>query len=196
MAKSFHELSQRSQTIVFVLLCLLTVGAAWQLLLSPQMADVEAKRARLGSLETELVRAQGIAAQLPAAQREVKALEVSLRETEAVIPEEKDPQDVLRHLHELASESLLSLASFKPKPVVAKTQYTEWPIELGLEGTYHDLGRFFDRIASMPRLMSVSDLSIRTKTKPDGRGSVAVSCVATTFVFDKETVLLNAQVRP
>jgi type IV pilus assembly protein PilO len=196
MAKSFHELSQRSQTIVFLLLCALTVGAAWQLLLSPQLVEVEARRQRLGTLETELVRAQGVAARLPAAQREVKELEVSLRETEAVIPDEKDPQDVLRNLHELASESLLSIASFKPKTVVSKTQYTEWPIEIGLEGTYHDLGRFFDRIAAMPRLMSVSDLSIKTKTKPDGRGSVAVSCVATTFVFDKDTTMVNTGGRP
>jgi type IV pilus assembly protein PilO len=196
MAKSFHELSPRSQTIVFVLLCVLTVGAAWQLLLSPQRVEVAAARDRLGVLETELVRAQGVAARLPAAQREVKALEVSLRETESVIPEEKDPQDVLRHLHELASESLLSIASFRPKTVVTRTQYTEWPIELGLEGTYHDLGRFFDRIASMPRLMSVSDLSIKTKTKPDGRGSVAVSCVATTFVFDTAAAMVNAGGRP
>jgi type IV pilus assembly protein PilO len=189
MAKSFHELSQRSQTIVFLLLCVLTVGAAWQVLLSPQQTAIAGLRDRLGTLETDLVRAQGVAARLPAAQREVKALEVSLRETEAVIPDEKDPQDVLRHLHVLASESLLDIASFRPKTVVTKSQYSEWPIELGLEGSYHDLGRFFDRIASMPRLISVSDLSIRTKTKPSGRGSVAVSCVATTFVFDKDTAV-------
>jgi hypothetical protein len=37
----------------------------------------------------------------------------------------------------------------------------------------------------MQRLMSVSDLQIKTKTKPNGRGTVAVSCVATTFVFQK-----------
>ena len=101
----------------------------------------------------------------------MRALEVSLRETTAVIPEEKDPQDVLRNLHELASESSLDIASFTPKAIVAKTQYSEWPIELGLEGSYHDLGRFFDRIASMSRLMSVSDLKIKTKTKPNGRGT-------------------------
>ena len=83
----------------------------------------------------------------------------------------------------------LDIASFKPKNVVTKTQYTEWPIELGLEGSYHDLGRFFDRIATMPRLMSVSDLTIKTKARPNGRGSISVSCVATTFVFEKEELM-------
>jgi type IV pilus assembly protein PilO len=186
MAKSFHELSSRAQTVVFVLLSVLTAGATWTILISPQRTAIATTREQLQTLEAELVKAQGVAARLPAAQREVKALEASLHETESVIPEEKDPQDVLRNLHQLASESLLDIASFKPKNVVTKTQYTEWPIELGLEGTYHDLGRFFDRIAAMPRLMSVSDLSIKTKLRPNGRGSVSVSCVATTFVFEKE----------
>jgi type IV pilus assembly protein PilO len=192
MAKSFHELSPRAQTIVFLLLSFLTAGATWQILLSPQRAQTALQAEHLKTLEMELVRAQGVAARLPAAQTEVKALEASLRETESVIPDEKDPQDVLRHLHQLASESLLDLATWKPKGTVTKTQYTEWPIELGLEGTYHDLGRFFDRIASMPRLMSVSDLSIKTKQRPNGRGSVSVSCVATTFVFEKEMTMAKA----
>jgi len=121
-----------------------------------------------------------------AAQREVRALEVSLHETQAIIPEEKDPQDVLRNLHEMASDSLLNIASFTPKPIVAKAQYTEWPIQLGLEGTYHDLGRFFDRIAGMSRMMSVSDLQIKTNTTAKSRGTIAATCVATTFVFQKD----------
>ena len=38
----------------------------------------------------------------------------------------------------------------------------------------------------MSRLMSVSDLQIKTKTKPNGKGTIAASCVATTFVFQKD----------
>ncbi len=187
MAKSFHDLSQRSQLIVFVLLSVLTAAAAYQLLISPQAAELATARQQLAALEADLGRAQATAAKLPAAQRELKTLEAALRQTEAVIPEEKDPQDVLRNLHELASDSLLDIASFKPKEAVPRTQYTEWPIELGLEGSYHDLGRFFDEIAAAPRLMSISNLQIKTRVRPESRGSVTVSCVATTFVFDKET---------
>ena len=191
MAKSLHELSPRTQLIVFGLLSLLGVGAAWQVMLGPAQSELASRQARLTTLEGDVARAQGVAARLPAAQREVATLEVSLRETQAVIPEEKDPQDVLRNLHEVASDSLLDIASFKPKTVITKTQYTEWPIELGFEGSYHDLGRFFDRIAAMPRLMSVADLQIKTKTKPNGRGSVTAYCVATTFVFQKDLAAIS-----
>ncbi len=39
----------------------------------------------------------------------------------------------------------------------------------------------------MSRLMSVYDLQIKTQTKPNGRGSVTATCIATTFVFQKDT---------
>jgi len=186
MAKSFHELSPKAQTSIFVLLCALTTGGAWQLLIGPERAALETSRARMTTVEGEVQKVQAVANKLPVMQREVRALEVALRETTAVIPDEKDPQDVLRNLHELASDSSLDIATFTPKPIVAKPQYSEWSIQLGLEGSYHDLGRFFDRIATMSRLMSVSDLDIRTRTKTNGRGSVAVTCLATTFVFKKD----------
>jgi type IV pilus assembly protein PilO len=186
MAKSLHELSSRTQNIVFGLLCVLMAGAAWQMIIGPKQADIATARTRLATLQGDVNKAQMVAMKLPAAQREVRALEVSLHETQAIIPEEKDPQDVLRNLHEMASDSLLNIASFTPKPIVAKAQYTEWPIQLGLEGTYHDLGRFFDRIAGMSRMMSVSDLQIKTNTTAKSRGTIAATCVATTFVFQKD----------
>ena len=186
MAKSFNELSARTQLIIFSLLCLVAIGGMWQVSIGPNSAELEERRAKLAKLESEIVRVQAIADKLPELQREVKALTVALRETTAALPEEKDPQDVLRNLHDIASESSLDIASFKPNSIVAKSQYSEWPIQLGFEGSYHDLGRFFDRLAGMQRLISVTDLNIKTKTKAEGRGSVVVTCLATTFVFRQE----------
>ena len=196
MAKSFHELSQRTQMIVFGLLCVLAAVGAWQVSIGPNSAELETRRSHLAKLESEIIRVQAIADKLPALQREVRSLQVSLRETTAAIPEEKDPQDVLASLIEVASDSSLDIALWKPSPVVAKAQYSEWPILLTFEGAYHDLGRFFDRLADMPRLISVSDLNIKTKTKPNGRGTVTASCLATTFVFRQEVTAPAATPTP
>ena len=186
MAKSFHEFSPKAQLIVFVLLSAMTVVGAWQMLLSPMMAELETRRTYQQLVESNLASARAVADRLPQVEREVRELELALHQTTAVIPDEKDPQDVLRHLHELASVSMLNLASFSPKPIVSKPQYSEWPIEIGFEGNFHDLGMFFGRIATMSRLMSVSDLKIQTRQRQNGRGTVSVSCLATTFVFKKD----------
>jgi type IV pilus assembly protein PilO len=200
MAKSFNDLSSRWQLVIFGFLCVLVVFAGWQLLISPARDDVAAHRARLSVLQGEVARARATAARLPAVERDVKQLELALRATTAVLPDEKDPQDVLRNLHDVASESALELASFTPKAIVTKTQYSEWPIELGFEGGYHNLGRFFERVATMSRLMSVADLHIKVDQKPTLRNTITASCVATTFVFKKDTApgaspSLSARVR-
>ena len=186
MAKSYQEFSPQAQLIGFVLLSALTVAGGWQMLLSPMMAELETRRTYQQQVESNLASARAVAQRLPQVEREVRELELALHQTTAVIPDEKDPQDVLRHLHELASVSMLNLASFSPKPIVSKPQYSEWPIELGFEGNFHDLGMFFGRIATMSRLMSVSDLKIQMRQRPTGRGTVSVSCLATTFVFKKD----------
>ena len=96
------------------------------------------------------------------------------------------PIYLLASLLEVAGESSLDLAAWKPANIVDRAQYSEWPIALTFEGGYHELGRFFDRLAGMSRLISVSDLNLKTKTKPNGRGSVMATCVATTFVFRQD----------
>ena len=186
MAKSFHQLSQRAQMVVLGLLSAMTVAGAWQVLIGPERVELESRRARLTAVEAEVAQAQATAARLVAYQREVAELETALQETTAIIPDEKDPQDVLRHLHQLASESALSLSSWKPGEIVNRAQYSEWPIQLGFEGRYHDLGVFFDRVAAMSRLMSISNLTIKAGTTPGQPGSITASCVATTFVFRKD----------
>ncbi len=169
MAKSFHELSPRAQ--IDRLRPALRSGdrrRAGRCSIGPERAELETRAGAAGQARGRGRRAcRRSPTSCPSLQREVRALEVALRETTAVIPDEKDPQDVLRNLHELASESSLDIASFKPKPIVAKAQYSEWPIQLGLEGSYHDLGRFFDRLATMSRLISVSDLDIKTKNQAE-----------------------------
>lgn len=185
MAKSFHQYSPRAQAIICAVLSVAAFGAAWQVLIAPERADVAVRREQLATLTADVARATQAAQRLPALQRQVAALEAELLTTTAVLPDEKDAQEVLRGLHILASDANLSISSFTPKAVTDRTQYSEWPIEVGLEGGFHDLGRFFDRVAAESRLISVSNLHLKVNPGVAGgrRGLVLASCVATTFVF-------------
>jgi type IV pilus assembly protein PilO len=193
MAKSFHELSTKTQVAVFALLSALTAGAAWQVLIGPMRSELATRRARLANVQSDVARASSTALRLPALKKDIADLEHQLVASTAVLPDEKDAQDVLRQLHELASDSSLSIASFTPKAVADKPQYSEWPIELGLNGGYHDLGRFFERVANLPLLISVSNLHLKAKEgQSKDPGSLVASCTATTFVFRKDTTLAPA----
>ena len=66
MAKSFHELSPRAQTIVFGLLVRRSSsGGAWQMLLGPARGrDRSRREAHLATLEGDVARAQRVASAL------------------------------------------------------------------------------------------------------------------------------------
>ena len=185
MAKSFHQYSPRAQALVCVVLSVGVLGAAWRVLIEPARAELKVRQERLTAVTADVNRATLIAKRLPAVQKEIASLEAALLATTAVLSDEKDAQVVLRGLHGLASESNLNINSFTPKPVAEREQYSEWPIEVGLEGGFHDLARFFDRVASDPRLISVSNLQFKVNTLTTGarRGLVLATCMATTFVF-------------
>jgi type IV pilus assembly protein PilO len=184
MAKSLHQYSPQAQVMICGLVALAGLGAAWQLLISPERTELATRKARLAVITADVEKATMVSQRLPEVQKQVAALEAKLLQTTAILPDEKDAQVVLRGLYGLASESNLSISSFTPRPTAEREQYAEWPIEVGLEGGYHDLSRFFDRVASDARLISVSNLHFKTNTSADGRrGLVLASCTATTFVF-------------
>ena len=80
-------------------------------------------------------------------------------------------------------QSNLAIQGFKPAPSVTKQLHAEWPIALQLDGTYHNLAMFFDRVSKFSRIINVSNITIRGKEKPQPNSTISVDCVATTFVL-------------
>jgi type IV pilus assembly protein PilO len=93
--------------------------------------------------------------------------------------------DILRRIQGLATKSNLALQSFKPGKVVQQKLYAEIPYQLQAEGTYHNLGYFFDQISKFPRIINISEISLRAKTPPEPNASIVAGMTATTFVLQE-----------
>jgi type IV pilus assembly protein PilO len=62
--------------------------------------------------------------------------------------------------------------------------HAEWPISLQLEGNYHNLGLFLDRVSKFPRIINIGNMSLTALDRPTASGaSMKISATATTFVF-------------
>jgi len=83
------------------------------------------------------------------------------------------------------------IIGFKPAPVVTRQVHAEWPINLELEGNYHNLAAFFDRLGKFTRIVNVSGLEVKGKDNKTAQPGVTISakCVATTYVLlDKAAI--------
>jgi type IV pilus assembly protein PilO len=93
---------------------------------------------------------------------------------------------MLRRIQTLATQSSLVVKVFRPQAVVSKQLHQEWPMTLELDGTYHDLARFFDHVSKVPRIINVGSIGIKAKPAKDvvAEGTtITAQCTATTFVL-------------
>jgi type IV pilus assembly protein PilO len=185
MELSLSKLPWWGQIGAFVLVCAGAAYGFWHFYVAEMQADVNLRQTRLTSLRSDIARGVATARRLPEFESQVTQLEQRLESLRQVLPEEKDVADILRRIQGLAVQSNLSIQRFTPQAPVQQTLYAELPHRLQAEGTYHDLGFFFDRISKFPRIISVSEIFIRAKTPPEPGATISVECIATTFVLQE-----------
>lgn len=116
---------------------------------------------------------------------ELKLLERQFNDLKVVLPEKRDVADMLRRIQTLATQSSLVVKVFRPQVVVNKNVHQEWPMAIELDGTYHDLARFFDHVSKVPRIINVGTIAVKAKDAKDAvdGSTITASCTATTFVL-------------
>lgn len=183
MELSLTKLPWYGQIGAFVVLAAAGVGAFGYYYELPARAELDSRRHQIEALQKDINMGTATARKLPEFRAQVGELEARLNNLKAVLPEEKDAADLLRRMQTVATQSNLTIKSFKPANPVTKQLHSEWPINLELDGTYHNLAIFFDRVSKFTRIVNISGLDVKGKEKADPNSTITASCVATTFVL-------------
>ena len=188
MELSLTKLPWYSQVGAFVALAVAGCGIFYYYYEMPVRADIAVRQSQLQSLRVDITKGLTTAKKLPEFRAQVTDLEGRLANLKAILPEEKDAADLLNRMQTVATQSNMTIKGFKPSPTVTKQLHAEWPITLELDGTYHNLAIFFDRVGKFTRIVNISGLDVKGKDKPDQNNTISATCVATTFVLlDKPT---------
>jgi type IV pilus assembly protein PilO len=186
MNLSLSKMPWYGQLGAFVLLSAAGAGVFWNFYAKPAQESIDQREAQLAKVQAEIQRGLGTARRLPEFRRQVSDLEVQLERLRPVLPSEKDVADLLRRIQGMATQSNLTIRGFAPQAVATRQMYAEWPIGLQIEGTYHDLGSFLERVSKFPRIINVTGIHIKAKDAKDAGTSVhsiSAECTATTFVL-------------
>lgn len=183
MQLTLGALTWKMQIAVFAVVAALMVGVFYQWWAVPAQEALAQQQQRIDELSVNIDRGLATARQLPEFRQNVAALEARLESLRAVLPEQKDVGELLRRLQTLATQSNLQIKGFKPAAIVTKQMHAEWPIALELDGTYHNLGRFFDQVAKFSRIININTIHVKAKADPAAQSTITANCVATTFVL-------------
>ena len=183
MQLALNKLPWKVQVGVFLAVAVAALGGFYWYYVQDAQEAIATQQKKLDGMLADAAKANATARQLKGFQSQVAELTGRLDNLRAVLPEEKDVGDLLRRLQTLATQSNLTIRGFKPAPIVQKPTHAEWPIQLELDGTYHNLGLFFDRVSKFPRIINVANVKIKAKDKPQPGSTITATCTATTYVL-------------
>lgn len=184
----FENLPRSVQIVVFAVIigCLAFVFHLYYL--KDLIKQRDSLRKEIAKLEQAVAQGAAIENQLKQFKQELAQLEERLAVLQSILPSEKETPAVLRSVQKMAASSNLKINKFVPKPVVPRAFYSDWPIQIEVEGNYDGLGMFFEKVSQATRIIDVGDISIAGMERPpeDPNTTLTASCTATTFVFRED----------
>lgn len=182
---SLSKLPWYGQLGAFVLLAAASVWGFYTYYVTDAEAELALKQTHLNALKADVNKGLTAMRSLGDFQAQVTDLEHRLDSLQNVLPEQKDVADTLRRIQGLATQSNLALLKFTPIGTKQQPHYLEVPYRIEAEGSYHNLGLFFDRVSKFPRIIDIGDISISAKPRQEPNSTIVADCTATTFVLQE-----------
>jgi type IV pilus assembly protein PilO len=166
--------------------------ASYFFLIAPIQERIAALVQRKTQVTTEVTQARAQVAEIERFRRDLAELEKKLVMLQDRLPSEKETPTLYRALSSAAQQAGLGVSLFQPREARAKDVVNEIPIILAAEGSYHQVAKFFEQVAALPRVVTVNDFKMSGLGK--ARNSMKVDLTLATYMY--KSSLAPAPPRP
>jgi len=177
-----EKLSTVQRILIYAGTFLVLIGAVVYFLYMPKWDTKSELQAELENLDGQLMLARQKAARLPKLRAKMKAAEERFAKASKALPETRELPTLLTVISQSGREAGLEFQLFQPGGEINKQFYVEIPLSIRVEGGYHNTAEFFDRVAALPRIVTIKDIVISPNGKA-GSGKLNTSCSAVTYKF-------------
>src|SRR5881628_1086316 len=194
MAFDFKEIGKLKwyyQVLVVAGVCGGLLALFWYQYLTPIEAGIQTRMSTLDDLHRTIAKSLLQQKQLAEIKKQALDLQKRLDMLKLILPLEKETDQIFRAVQQQATTSALRIIRVAPRPTIDHEVYTEWPIDMEVVGTYHNVGSFLDKIRQLPRIVNITNLNLASRASEGEQAftsSVGATYVATTFVYKEEGI--------
>lgn len=168
---------------------LVIAGAYFVVLFDDVSTQIASKNAELEEQQAKLNEAEAAKREYNKDLAEKARLGALARKQKKVLPDKREEHSFLMAVQTVATTSGATLASWAPGVETKEDYYAKIPMELKLQGKYHQIAKFFYGVGQVDRIINVENIVVRVKDVAgkasrldDERGTVVeVECMATAF---------------
>lgn len=160
------------KAIIIVVVCIIVMGLAFWFDTKAQIKVLKKEQKKEISLRQTFETKQHLAANLKKYEHQLKQIKRSFGKLLKQLPEKTEVPGLLEDISKVGTASGLHFTLFKPLSEERKEFYVELPIQIGVTGTYHQLGIFVSHVAALPRIVTLNDFNIIEIKKKSKKGKV------------------------
>lgn len=192
MLEKFKVLPWHLQLIVLVSFASVIYFGVWYFVTSETRAEVQTLNDQVALLKTQNEAAK-VATQRINEFRSLYALkEAEYDELKVLLPEQREITNVLQGLQDTASQSRLIVMRFSPRDDVQEDVMMKKPVEIEVDSNFNNLRTFFDKMAKLQRIVSVTDFKLNQLEKQSADKTLHARFLLTAYYAAPEE-LINAQ---
>jgi type IV pilus assembly protein PilO len=128
----------------------------------PRAEEVRVLEDRLAAIQRRNVTARALSDREAQAdlERRLELHRDQLTRVERLVPSSEEVPDLLDAISLEAQRTGVDLTLIQPTGAVAEDYYTRRTYDLAVQGSYHQIGEFLTRIASLPRIVTPTRLNV------------------------------------
>jgi type IV pilus assembly protein PilO len=154
---------------------------------SEMKRTLENKKIELDQLNQKITQGRAAERRLPQLREEVRRTELDLQRLLQILPTARNAEELIKKIQALAGQGEFFLKRWTPKEYINKDFYAEWPIDLQIDGTYHNLALFFEKVARFSRIINIEDLVMIGYPDAAGGRSLGATFSMKTFIYLGDT---------
>ncbi|MCX5863758.1 MAG: type 4a pilus biogenesis protein PilO [Deltaproteobacteria bacterium] len=188
------RLDAKQKMLIAVAACILPCVAFFFLAYSPKTSEIKNLETQKAGIEAEIRKVEKIAADLEKHKAEMAEVQRQFAEASLLLPDEKEIPSLLSTISGQATASGLDVLSFKPLAEKPQQFYAEIPVDIGVQGSYHNVGLFLDKISKLPRVVSVNNIKMDSPKQIGGEMILNSTFQLVTYRFlDPAEIATNAK---
>jgi len=180
-----------ARVVAYLVIFAFVVLIGYYFWLSDDNAQLDQAQQQETTLKTEFEQKAAEAAHLEVYKEQIEQMKRSFGTMLRQLPGQTEIPSLLQDISQTAQIDGLKQDLFKPDNEIKKDFYAEKPIQIQVEGTYHQFGKFISDMAALPRIVTVHDISIKPQGNSSNGANLVMTLTAKTYRYleDSEQVV-------
>ena len=188
MMEKFKSIAWHWQLLILVGIASLLYLGVYHFLISGVVAETQAVNDQVSQLQAKNQAAQIATQRINEFRSLYASKSAEYDELKVLLPEEREITNVLSGLQDSARESRLIVMRFSPREDTQQDGFMSKPVEVEVDSNFTNLRAFFEKMAKLQRIVSISDFNLKQLEKQTEQKTLHAQFLLTAYYASPEAL--------